>query len=149
MNYVFLLKSIGELCREATSHFLLHQQPQRNDAENEDRAPRIYKMKLPNSRSYDKEAPYIIVQFLTSNKRIAIVRIIFCVYSDNESEGAVALLNVMDSVRIALEKAVSIGGSYTVVRDENGEPELEMMVYPDDTMKLLTREPLLIVRHLS
>lgn len=133
MNYVFLLDSTSDLCRSATSHFSLPQQPQRGETALEYRAPNVHEGRLPNSRSYAKEAPYIIIQFLTSQKSIARIRIIFCVYNKDEEEGAIALLNVMDAVRLALSKAISIGGSYTVVRDENGEPEIETLVYPDDT----------------
>ena len=61
--------------------------------------------------------------------RPAKVRSICCVYNDDEQEGGLMLLNLMERLRIAMLRQVVIGGQFTL----DLEAGLETIVYPDDT----------------
>ena len=66
------------------------------------------------------------------------VRSICCVYSDDEQEGGLMLLNLMERMRIALLKQVVIGNQFTLDLDAG----LETMAYPDDTAPYFVGEML-------
>ena len=85
-----------------------------------------------------EKAPYIIHQVVTTNdlqpqgERIhatAKLRTVFCVYSPNEEEGSLMLLNLMERLRIALLKQVVIGHQFTL----DTTVGLERLMYLDDT----------------
>ena len=57
------------------------------------------------------------------------VRSICCVYNDDEQEGGLMLLNLMERIRVALLRQVVIGEQFTL----DLEAGLEVLVYPDDT----------------
>ncbi len=113
---------------------------QKGDTEIQNREPRVYMMRLPNSKAAQKLAPYIIIQLVNSNHQredggypdpsyTATVRFIFCVYSPNEEEGAIMLLDLMDRVQEKLLKKIQIGDCFTLDEHQG----LESVVYPDDT----------------
>lgn len=103
------------------------------------RAPDVYKMRLPDSKSATKKAPYILHQIVTGkdqqkpgDKRTAstvTVRTIFCVYCDDEQEGGMLLLELMERVRIALLRQHAIESRYAPDR----EAGVETLIYPEDT----------------
>lgn len=95
-------------------------------------------MRLPQSTSYKKYAPYIIVQYVTSkdvqkhserSDSTAAIRLIFCVYNDDEEAGALDLVNVIDAVRLRLMREVVIKDKYRLDTDAG----LETLIYIDDT----------------
>ncbi len=113
---------------------------QKGDTEIQTREPRVYMMRLPNSKAAQKLAPYIIIQLVDSKHQredsgypnpsyTATVRFIFCVYSQDEEEGAIMLLNVMDRVQEKLLEQIQIGDCFTLDEHQG----LESVVYPDDT----------------
>ena len=57
------------------------------------------------------------------------MRSICCVYNDDEQEGGLMLLNLMERIRIALLRTTIIGDRYQLDMEEG----VEAMVYPDDT----------------
>ncbi len=57
------------------------------------------------------------------------VRLIFSVYNDDEQEGALSLLNIMETVRIALLKSTALGDMFCLNRKEG----VETLIYPDNT----------------
>lgn len=133
-----LLQDLKLFCEKATADYELPTSLQKGDTDLEVRAPEVYKMRLPNSRDAKKVAPYILIQFVSgvdkqpngkNSDSTALVRFIFCVYDGNEQEGAMMLLNVMDTVRIQLLKQVVIGKQFKLDTDAG----LESLVYPDDT----------------
>ena len=69
---------------------------------------------------------------------VAVVRSIFAVYNDDEQEGGLMLLNLMERMRIALLKQVVIGNQFTLDLDAG----LETMAYPDDTAPYFVGEML-------
>ena len=111
---------------------------QKGDEKVVKRSPEIHRMRLPNSSHAKKYAPYIIVQlinWITSqpdglrSEAKATVRLIFCVQNENEEEGALDLLNLMEAVERELLKDPFYGKSFTLDR----EAGLEAIIYPDDT----------------
>lgn len=133
-----LLDDLKSFLVGVTKHYELPEALQKGDTEKKFRAPEIYKMRLPNSNDAKKKAPYIIVQYVTGkdyhrqlqqSQSTAIVRLIFCVYNKDEEEGALSLLNVMETVRLELMKQVLIGKCFKLDTDAG----VESLVYPEDT----------------
>jgi len=103
------------------------------------RAADVHLMRLPDSKSATKKAPYIIHQVITGKDTqpegeraiaLTVVRSIICVYHENEQEGALTLLSLMERLRVALLETVVIGNKYTLITEGDG---LEALIYPDDT----------------
>ena len=57
------------------------------------------------------------------------IRTIFCVHHPDEQEGGLALLNLMERLRIALLEKGAIGGQFILDRTAG----LESFIYPEDT----------------
>ena len=133
-----LLEDLKSFLKDTTKNYKLPEALQKGDTEQIFRAPDIYKMRLPNSNDAKKKAPYIIAQYVTGkdyhrqlqqSQSHAIVRLIFCVYNKDEEEGALSLLNVMETVRMDLMKQVLIGKCFKLDTDAG----VESLVYPEDT----------------
>ncbi len=133
-----LLEEFKVFLENTTKHYKLPTSVQKGDTEQIFRAPDIYKMRLPDSNDAKKKAPYIIVQYITgkdfhreakTSQSNAIVRLIFCVYNKDEEEGAISLLNVMETVRMELMKRVLIGKCFKLDTDAG----VESLVYPEET----------------
>lgn len=133
-----LLDDLKSFLVGVTKHYELPEALQKGDTEQKFRAPEIYKMRLPNSNDAKKKAPYIIAQYVTGkdyhrqlqqSQSNAVVRLIFCVYNKDEEEGALSLLNVMETVRLELMKQVLIGKCFKLDTDAG----VESLVYPEDT----------------
>lgn len=136
MTRVQLIEDLKKFCQEATAKMKLPLAVQKGDTQKQVRAPEIYKMRLPDSQDPKKYAPYIIVQLVGSQQIqkegkppffTAAVRFIFAVYCDDEQEGAIMLLNVMDRVQQKLLAKVQVGKSFLL---DVHEP-LEAIIYPD------------------
>ena len=134
-----LLEAIKERTIEATSELLLPTQMQKGDIEESERTASVYIGRLPDMKQNTKKAPYILHQMVNSaNKQIpgeqlqskAVVRSIFCVYCDDEQEGTMMLINLMERLRISLLKNPLIGDNAFECDYEEG---LEDLVYQDDT----------------
>lgn len=138
MNAVVLLDSLKTFTEDAISDLILPVRIQKGDTEQAYRPADVYKMRLPDSTSAQKKVPYIIHQILTGKdqqtqgQRIDAnvqVRSIFAVYSDDEQEGGLMLLNLMERYRIAILKKVVIGDQFAL----DLESGVERIIYPDDT----------------
>lgn len=104
------------------------------------RPPAIYSMRLPDSKSATKKAPYIINRIVTSQsvgkpgeprERTCVVDSIFCVYSNDEMEGSRWLLHLFDRIEFELINAggVGDGNMYELIREE----PIDILIYPNDT----------------
>ena len=133
-----ILDVLAKFVTDATAHFSLPTAVQQGDVEQLFRAPEVHRMRLPQSTSYKKYAPYIIVQYVTSkdvqkhserSDSTATIRLIFCVYNDDEEAGALDLVNVIDVVRLRLMREVVIKDKYRLDTDAG----LETLIYIDDT----------------
>ena len=138
MTRFFLIKELKAFCEKQVKNLLYPPAVQKGDTKKVERAPELYAMRLPNSREAKKFAPYIIIQLADSlhvqneseqPEYSATIRFIFCVYEENESEGAMRLLNLMDLVQEALLRQVKIGNCYRL----DVHKPLDMLIYPDDT----------------
>lgn len=138
MNAVYLLDSLKTFTEDAIKDLILPVRIQKGDTEQAYRPAAVYKMRLPDSTSAQKKVPYIIHQILTGKdqqtqgQRIDAnvqVRSIFAVYNEDEQEGGLMLLNLMERYRIAILKQVVIGDQFAL----DLESGVERIVYPDDT----------------
>ncbi|MBQ9348302.1 MAG: hypothetical protein IJT94_13375 [Oscillibacter sp.] len=132
-----LLEALKRFTSDATGELLMPVRIQKQGEEQSFRAAEVFLMRLPDSKSVFKKAPYILHQFLTGQDEqkpgqhpvsIALVRSVFCVYNDDEQEGGLMLLNLMERLRIALEKQIVIEKRYKLLLD----PKMETLVYPED-----------------
>lgn len=140
MNKIILLKTLRDFNKKATDDIILPVRRQKDDTDESVlfRPASIHLMRLPDSKSAQKKAPYIIHQLITgrdiqppgeNETASAVIRSVFCVYNDNEEEGSLMLLNLMERLRINLLKEIVIGRQFQL----DLEAGLEGMVYPDDT----------------
>ena len=135
-----LMQALKEYTEDAVKDLLLPVRVQKLGETESFKAPDVYKMRLPDSKSAAKKAPYILHQLLTTRNQqergedlesSAVVRSIFCVYCNNEQEGGLHLLNMMERFRIPLLKnpLIGVGGQFEL----NLQEGVESLVYPDDT----------------
>lgn len=147
MTRIDLLEQLRAFTLEATAELVMPVKEQPGDG-GKPSAPRpadVYLMRLPDSRSARKKAPYIIHQLITSKdvqmagqreQAAAVVRSIICVYNDDEQEGSLMLLNLMERLRLALLRKVVIARRYQL----DLEAGLECLIYPDDTAPFFAGE---------
>ena len=135
---VDLLERLKEVTQDAIKDLILPVRIQREGEDQSYRSADVYLMRLPESKSATKKAPYIIHQLITGRdmqeegQRVTStvqVRSIFCVYSDDEQEGGLMLLGLMERLRIKLLKQVVIGERYQLDLTQAAEA----LIYPDDT----------------
>jgi len=138
MTRIDLLEQLKAFTEDAIKDLLMPTSIQKGDTEEGMRTAEVHLMRLPDSKAAKKKAPYIIHQLITARDieepgepttAEAVIRSIFCVYSKDEEEGAMILLNLMERVRIALMYQVVIAGRYELDKGVG----VEYIVYPDDT----------------
>lgn len=133
MTPVILLDRLKEFVEKATKDLLL---PTKGTAKTPGgiRAPEVWKMALPDRNSKVQKIPYIILQLVNGIDRQdegegpssqCNVRIIVGAYSENDSEGAMHVLNVMDRIRERLLKTREVGNQFIL------EMPLEYLSIPD------------------
>ena len=139
MTKVVLLERLKEFTEEHIGDLLLPVQPQEDDENPTDRAATVYIPRLPELRAYAQKAPFITHGAVTGKDGLgqhpngarfprssAVVRTCFCVYHPQEQEGELALLNLMERLRIALLEEAVIGGQFRL----DLEAGVETLVYP-------------------
>ena len=135
-----LLTALEVFTKDAMKDLYLPVRIQKVNEEESFRPPDVYKMRLPDSKSAQKKAPYILHQLVTTRNQqergedlesSAVIRSIFCAYCDDEQEGALHLLNMMERFRVPLLKnpLIGDGGQFEL----NLQDGLESLIYPDDT----------------
>jgi hypothetical protein len=138
MNAVFLMKGLKGYTEELFKNKKLSVRMQRGDDTQIFRAPQVYMMRLPDSASATKKAPYILHQLIKSESvqsesqlmsTSATIRTIFCVYSDNEEEGAMQLLELIEEFKIALIMNPVINEQFLL----DTKRKIEYLIYPEDT----------------
>ena len=138
MTGIVLLEQLKAFTEEATKNLLLPVEQQRGDLEPPPpRVVGVYRMRLPEGKAADKKVPYVLHQLLTrkdtqpsgrQTTALLTVRTIFCVYHQDEQEGGLALLNLMERLRIALLQQSVIGKQFVLDREKG----LESLIYPDN-----------------
>ena len=137
---IALLEALSEYTHDAEKDLHLPVRIQKNGEEQSYRPPDVYLMRLTDSKSAQKKAPYILHQLVTFRNQqergedlesFALVRSIFCAYCDDEQEGSLYLLNMMERFRIPLlaNPLIGKGGQFEL----NLQEGLESLIYPDDT----------------
>ena len=111
MTSVVLLEQLKAFTEKIMADMILPVAMQQGDTEQAYRAPEVYLMRLPDSRSAKKKAPYIIHRVIplateqqpgSEERTVVSVRSIFCCYNPDEQEGDLALLNMMERFRVEL-----------------------------------------------
>ena len=146
MTKLVLLKQLKEFTEERVKDLLLPVAQQKEDEEPpKDRPAEVYRARLPDSRAAKKKDPYILHQVITGKDAqspgspsisLVTVRTVFCVYHKDEQEGGLALLNLMERLRIAMLEEGIVGGQFILDR----EAGLESLVYPDNAAPYYTGE---------
>ncbi len=136
MTPIQLLESLEEFIKVNTKDIILQVRHKAGSDEVIERAPDVYKMRLPDKDSETKQIPYILIQVLTGKDTQEVgdtpdseckVRIIFATYSEDGGVGALDVLNLLTRVRIALLKVGVVGEQFLLKKP------LEYMVYQEDT----------------
>ncbi len=159
MTPTILLERLKEFIQENTKDIVLNvssvkvktlpsvPRPRGQTAEIKERAAEVHLMRLPNKEAEENQIPYILLQFITGSDTgeqgqqadsEARVRIVIATYSENDSEGALDVLNLITRIRIALLKAGEIGKQFLLRKP------LEYIVYPDDTQPFFLGEMMTI-----
>lgn len=135
-----LLYALKTFTEAAVKDLLLPVRYQKSDEEPpEDRAPLVYLMRLPDSKSATKKAPYILHQKVTSRDvqergqittAEATIRTVFCVYDEDEQQGGLSLNEVMDRVRIPLLRQRVLADQFELLMDGDNAPQF--LVYTED-----------------
>ena len=140
MTWVDLLQALKEFIEHAIADLIMPTRIQAKGEEQSYRAADVFKMRLPDSKSATKIAPYVLIQLITATDEqptrdqddsYAVVRIILCTYNQDEQEGALQLLNLASRIRISLLKTCVVGPNNEFWLDKT--EKLEFMAYPDDT----------------
>lgn len=131
-----LLDALKQFIESETKDLILPVRVDRNGTGPKERAPEVHLMRLPKKDDQTKKIPYVLLQFIKSEddhqpgERVQSkcwVRIIAATYAEDESEGSLAVLNVLTRIRLALLRAGIIGKQFIL------RPPLEVIVYPDST----------------
>lgn len=137
MTPINLLECLEAFVKEKTEDIKLQVKVRnRNPEEVKERAADVYKMRLPKKEDQTEKVPYILLQFLTGKddkeegepeESECKIRIVVATYSEDGSEGALDVLNVILRIRSELKKAGVIGERFVL------HNPLEYIVYPDST----------------
>lgn len=105
----------------------------------------MFLARLPDMTSFEKKAPFILHQAVTGEDGLknankgtgresrlelqssAVIRSVFCVYHPDEEEGGLALLNIMEEMRIALLMYPTLNKVFELDLKEG----INQMVYPE------------------
>lgn len=122
MTAVNLLESIKTFTMESTKDLIMPVKPSEEVEEPEPRAVGVYIGHLPEFSSVKRKAPCILHQIVTRKDvqhpgepfpdTAAVVRSAFCVYNEDEEEGGLMLLGLMERLRIALLKKVVLNKQF-------------------------------------
>lgn len=123
MTRVILLEQLKKFSEIKTKDMLLPVRQQEEDkTPPPPRAASVFLMRLPDFRSATKKAPYMLHQIITGGDTqpegarepdaTAVVRTVFCAYCEDEQEGSLYLLNLMERMRISLLEEPLIGGQF-------------------------------------
>ena len=102
MTPLQLLDALEAFVKQETKDILLPVRVDRKSGENKERAAEVYKMRLPNKTAQTERVPYLLLQYIKSTdtqeqgqdpESECTVRIVAATYSEDESEGAMCVLN--------------------------------------------------------
>jgi hypothetical protein len=133
-----LLVVLKKFTEEATKDLIMPVRMQKEDKEEpEPRAANVYMMRLKKSTDAEKTAPHIIHSIVTGHdsqpagdraQASTLIRTVFSVYHEDEQEGSLLLLTLMERYRIALLKKVVLDDRYAL----DTEDGVDSVVYTDN-----------------
>jgi len=133
-----LLVVLKAFTEEATKDLIMPVRMQKEDKEEpKPRAADVYIMRLHKSKDSEKSAPHIIHSILTGRdaqeqgdypQASTLVRSVFAVYHDDEQEGSLMLLDLMERMRIALLKQIVLDERFMLDFYEG----IDTIIYPDN-----------------
>lgn len=138
MTSVILLDALKERTEAAVSELVMPVKPTKEEPDATYRVPVVYKARLPDEKASTKYAPYVLHTVINTvyNQQpgdaplgLCNIRTLFCVYSPDEQEGGLHLLNLMERIRIDLMVNPIVGKQFKL----DFEGGIEQLVYPDDT----------------
>ncbi len=139
MTKIELLNALKRDTEEALKGLTLPVRLQKSDEEPpEPRAPAVYLMRIPDGKSATKMAPYVLHQVITGKDEEptgehwqgqAVVRTIVCVYHPDEQVGGLAVLDVLERLRIRLCNCPVLDRRFKLDTNEG----IEMLIYTEDT----------------
>lgn len=141
---VGLLFALKDFTAETVKGLLMPVKRQKQDErEPKRRTAEVFLARLPDMASFEKKAPFILHQAVTSEDGLknankgresrlelqssAVIRSVFCVYHPAEEEGGLALLNIMEEMRIALLMYPTLNKTFELDLKEG----ISQMVYPE------------------
>ena len=143
---VGLLYALKDFTTETVKGLLMPVKRQKQDErEPKRRTAEVHLARLPDMTSFEKKAPFILHQAVTGEDALknankgtgresrlelqssAVIRSVFCVYHPDEEEGGLALLNIMEEMRIALLMYPTLNGVFELDLKEG----ISQMVYPE------------------
>ena len=143
---VGLLYALKDFTKEAVKGLFMPVKRQKQDErEPPHRTAAVFLARLPDMASFEKKAPFILHQVVTGEDGLknasrgtgresrpelqssAVIRSVFCVYHPDEQEGGLALLNIMEEMRIALLMRPILNGVFEL----NLKEGINQMVYPE------------------
>ena len=138
MTSVMLLEALKTRTEAAISELLMSTKPTKGEPSPEIRTPTVYIARLPDEKASTKYAPYVLHTIVNTSynqkpgeypEGLVNARTLFCVYSPDEQEGGLMLLNLMERIRIDLMRNPVLDGQFEL----DYEGGIEQLVYPDDT----------------
>lgn len=135
-----LLDVLCDFTRDVVKDLRLPVEIQEDDEEQPaPRPPEVHDSGLPDFAEAEKKAPFIIHQILISHDvhpegalfttSTAVVRSVFAVYHEDNQEGQLALLELLERVRIALLSHVLLPGGQFELDLKEG---VEYLIYPNN-----------------
>lgn len=139
MTKIDFLQQLKAATEEALKDVILPVRYQKSDdAPPEPRPPAVYLMRVPDGKSATKMAPYVLHQVITGKdeepenehwQSQAVVRTIVCVYDPDEQRGGMAVLEILERLRIYFCERPVLASRYKLDTHEG----LEILIYTEDT----------------
>lgn len=138
MSKVILLERLKEFTEDVTGEILLPVAHQKGDPEPPPpRVAQVFLARVPDGKASKKKAPYILHQVIAGRDEqteeprpssSAVVRTVFCVYHPDEQQGGMALLALMEQLRIAFLERPILGAQFTL----DTQAGIETVIYSDE-----------------
>ena len=127
MTITILLNRMKDVVEEAVKDLQLPVRVQKPGERETRRTADVWLVRLPDTESAIKKAPYILLQPVQGEdaqepgqkrRSSAMVRLVFTIFHSDGEEGGPALLELMERVRTAFLKNPNIGGQFSLVEAE-------------------------------
>lgn len=139
MTRVDLLEGLKTFTENVYKDMTLPCKPQNDKFYESERKVQVFLTHLPTTSASQKFAPYVLHSIITGEDgqnegeeeySIAVVRTIYCTYDTDEQKGGMALLALMERLRIALLKERVIENRFELKLTRSPKQDL---IYPDNT----------------